>query len=135
MCKLDVQITSSNMLLDEDLYKALNTEQKRLWFTFAPSGLAQVDYRLSRQPGREGKTSLTVDLLDAQAIYQHFPYPLKNLKGKVYVEPGTFELADVVSQYEGRRITLKGHITETGTEHTHRFDAKGRTSGKTKRIL
>jgi hypothetical protein len=112
----DVQITSSNMLLEEDLYKALDTEQKRLWFTFAPSGLAQVDYRLSRQPGREGKTSLTVDLLDAQAIYQHFPYPLKNLKGRVYVEPGTFELADVVSQYEGRRITLKGHITETGTE-------------------
>ena len=112
----DVQITSSNMLLDDDLYKALNTEQKRLWFTFAPSGLAQVDYRLSRQLGREGKTSLTVDLLDAQAIYQHFPYPLKNLRGRVYAEPGTFELADVVSQYEGRCITLNGHITETGTE-------------------
>jgi hypothetical protein len=112
----DVQITSSNMLLDDDLYKALNTEQKRLWFAFAPSGLAQVDYRFTRQPGQEKKTMLTADLLDAQAIYQHFPYPLKNLKGRVYAQPGIFELDDVVSQYEGRCITLNGRITETETE-------------------
>ena len=112
----DIQITSSNMLLDDDLYKALNTEQKRLWFVFTPTGLAGINYRLTRQPDQDRKTSLTIDLLDAQAIYQHFPYPLKNLTGKVYVEPGTLELAQVVSQYDGRRITLNGQITGTETE-------------------
>ena len=112
----DIQITSSNMLLDDDLYKALNTEQKRLWFTFTPSGLARIHYSLTRPPNQEKKTMLTVDLIDAEAIYQHFPYPLKNLSGMVYVEPGTLELTQVVSQYEGRSITLNGKITEAETE-------------------
>jgi len=111
-----IQITSSNMLLDDDLYKALNTEQKRLWFVFTPTGLAGINYRLTRQPDQDRKTSLTIDLLDAQAIYQHFPYPLKNLTGTVYIEPGTLKLDQVVSQYDGRSITLDGEITETETE-------------------
>lgn len=112
----DIEITSSNMLLDDDLYKALNTEQKRLWFTFAPTGLARIHYKLARQPDQERKTDLIVDLLDAQAVYQHFPYPLKNLTGKVYIEPGTLELDQVVSQYDGRSIILNGKITGTETE-------------------
>jgi len=112
----DVQITSSNMVLDDDLYKALNTEQKRLWFTFAPTGLARIHYKLARRPDGERTTALVVALLDAQAVYQHFPYPLKNLTGNVYIEPGTLELDHVVSQYDGRSITLNGQITGTETE-------------------
>jgi hypothetical protein len=112
----DINITSSNMLLDDDLYRALNTEQKRLWFDFAPTGLAGIHYKLVCRPGGEKKTLLTVDLIDAQAVYQHFPYPLKNLTGTVYVEPGTLELKQVVSQYDGRRITLNGRITGAETD-------------------
>ncbi|HIJ71957.1 MAG TPA: hypothetical protein HPP87_11435 [Planctomycetes bacterium] len=112
----DVQITSSNMLLDDDLHKALNTEQKWLWFPFAPKGLARVNYILNRRPGRERKTALVVELLDAQAVYQHFPYPLKNLTGTVYIEPGSLKLDRVVSRYGGRSITMKGRITHTQTE-------------------
>jgi len=112
----DVQITSSNMLLDDDLHQALNTEQKWLWFPFAPKGLAKVRYILSRRPDQERKTALVVELIDAQAVYQHFPYPLKNLTGTVYIEPGILKLDRVVSRYDGRSITMKGHITHTQTE-------------------
>ncbi|MHC5060024.1 MAG: translocation/assembly module TamB domain-containing protein [Planctomycetota bacterium] len=112
----DIQITSSNMLLDDDLYKALNTEQKRLWFTFTPSGLAGIRYNLTRPPNQEKATVLEVALIDARAIYQHFPYPLKNLTGRVSVKPGNFELTQVVSQYDGRSITLNGRVTDTQTE-------------------
>jgi len=112
----DVQIASSNMLLDDDLHKALNTEQKWLWFPFAPKGLARVHYKMTRRPDQERKTALVVDLLDAQAVYQHFPYPLKNLTGKVYIEPGILKLDRLISRYDGRSITMKGKITQTQTE-------------------
>lgn len=109
----DINIVSENMLLDDDLYRALNTEQKRLWFVFAPSGLSKIDYRFLKHPGKAKDIKLRIDLVDAQAVYQHFPYPLRNLTGTVYIDPNTVILENVSSAYQGRRITLNGTVTET----------------------
>jgi hypothetical protein len=118
----DIGITSPNMLLagdgdgGSDLWMALTKAQKRLWWIFTPTGRARINYKLTRSPGGERKATATVDLLGAQAVYQHFPYPLNNLTGRVYVEPDRLTLTNVISQYEGRRIMLSGHVTETTGE-------------------
>ena len=112
----DIQITSTNMKFDDDLYRALKTRHKKLWFIFTPSGLARTHQRFSRSAGQERKSILTVDLVDVQAIYQHFPYPLKNLTGRVTFEPGRLVLDNVVSEYDDRRISLDGKVTETESD-------------------
>ena len=112
----DMTITSPNMSLDDDLYKALNTKQQLLWFTFTPGGTAKIDYRIWRKPGEKKRSYMTVDLIDAKAVYQHFPYPLKNLKGNVIIEPDKFTIKNLLADHEGSQIVLKGSVTETNTE-------------------
>lgn len=112
----DMTITSPNMSLDDGLYKALNTKQQLLWFTFTPAGTAKINYRIWRKPGEEKQSYLTIDLVDAQAVYQHFPYQLKNLKGNVVIEPGKITINKLLADYEGSQIVLNGSVTEINTE-------------------
>ena len=111
-----INIKSSNMTLDEDLYNALNPKQKKLWSDFSLSGLAAIDYTFSRQSQTEKKNVLKVDLLNAQATYKNFPYPLKNLAGDLLFEGDNIAVSDLVSRYDGRTITLNGKVTERSTD-------------------
>jgi hypothetical protein len=104
------------MALDDDLYNALSTEQKKLWSAFSPSGLVAINYSTSRQPRRNRKSILAVELLGGEAQYRHFPYPLKNLAGKLFFEHDSITILDVVSQLNpaGKmpdKITLNGKVT------------------------
>jgi hypothetical protein len=112
----DVRITSENMQFDDDLYRALNTKQKELWFAFTPSGSGRIVQQLSKRPGQAKTANLVVNLDGASAVYQHFPYQLNNLTGKVIAEPGVIEFVNVVSAYDGKKITLNGRVTETKSE-------------------
>ncbi len=111
-----IRITSNNMALDNDLYRALSTKQKKLWSAFSPRGLAAIDYRTEKQPQTDRKKTLTVELLGAEAVYQRFPYPLKNLTGTLLFDYNGVTLSDMVSKYDGREITLNGKVTNTGTD-------------------
>jgi len=108
--KYQIQITSDNMALDGDLYEALSTKQKRFWSVFSPSGLAAIDYRRDRS-GAEKKWSLAVELLDVEAAYRRFPYPLKNLAGNLFFDSNSITISDVVSQVSERKIAIDGRVT------------------------
>lgn len=112
----DIQITSANMKFDDDLYRALSTRRKHLWFIFTPSGVARIHQRFSRSPGSNRKSILIVDLVDVDAVYQHFPYPLKNLTGTVTFERDQLVIKEVVSEYQGREIRMKGTVTKTESD-------------------
>jgi len=112
----DIQITSGNMALDGDLYNALSTGDKKRWSAFSPAGLAAIDYRFSRQSQTDKESSLAVKLLDVEAAYQQFPYPLKNLTGSLLFAQDSVTISDVISQYDRRKITLNGKVTGCGTD-------------------
>ncbi len=112
----EIQITSSNMLLDNDLYEALTTKQKRLWFAFAPTGRAKINYRFIRSPDQKKKRTLDIHPVNAQVVYEHFPYPLRNLTGQVHVDNGIIQLLNLVSDYDNRKIILNGRIINIDSE-------------------
>ncbi len=112
-----LRVTSDNMLLDQDLYKALSDKQKALWFTFSPHGPARIDYRYQAEGNRSPDTRLEVGLNGTRAVYQHFPYPLKELIGRVSIEKDQFILDEVISKYDGRTIVLRGRITGIDSDH------------------
>jgi hypothetical protein len=111
--KYQVQITSDNLALDNDLYNALSATQKESWSAFSPTGFAAVDYRLSRRSQTDKEKKLTVELRDAEAIYRHFPYPLKNLTGRLFFDRGNIIFSDVVSMVNECEITLNGEVVTT----------------------
>ena len=108
--KYDLQITSDNMLLDKDLYNAINREEQKFWSEFSPSGVAATSYSRVRQSPTDERSVLTVQLLDVEGRYAGFGYPLKNTTGKLVVADNNMILSDVVSQWGGRRITINGKV-------------------------
>ncbi|MBN1124953.1 MAG: hypothetical protein JXA82_08095 [Sedimentisphaerales bacterium] len=112
-----LRMVSENMRLDEDLYKALNDRQKSLWYIFSPTGRARIDYCLQQMPGEDAYGKVDVELLDVDAVFQHFPYPLTHLTGLLILDPNRVELRDVVSRKEDRAIHLNGAVTEIKSEN------------------
>jgi len=115
-----IQIASDNMALDDDLYNALSAKQKDFWTAFSPSGLAAIDYRL-RQSGSSAEQTvkektLEVELRGAEAVYWKFPYPLKNLTGKLLFGRDDIIASNVVSEVDGGKITFNGKVAERNTD-------------------
>ncbi len=111
--KYEIRMTSDNMVLDNDLYDALSEKQKEFWSAFSPAGQVAIDYRLSRTPA-DKKKSLVVELLGTEATYRHFPYPLKNLAGKLFFDRDGITFSDVVSQVNERKIVVNGKAITAG---------------------
>ena len=109
-----IRITSDKMPLDDDLYKALNTEQKKFWDYFSPVGQAAVDLQLSRQSPTEKQMNLSLELLDIEAVYCNFPYPLKNMTGNVSFTHDNVIFSDVVSHENEHKVVLNGRIETDG---------------------
>ncbi|MCJ7778141.1 MAG: hypothetical protein MUP16_07505, partial [Sedimentisphaerales bacterium] len=114
--KYQIQLASDNMVLDNDLYEALSATQKKSWSVFSPSGLAAIDYRLSRRSQTNEKETLVVKLLGVEAAYRHFPYPLKNLSGRLVFTRDSITASDVISDVNGCKITLNGKISAWSTD-------------------
>ena len=53
-----MQTTSDNMALDDDLYSALNENYKKLWGDFTPTGTAAINYSLSKKKEAKKKKAL-----------------------------------------------------------------------------
>jgi hypothetical protein len=108
--KYQVRITSDNIALDNDLSSVLYTKQKELWSAFSPNGFAAIDYQLNRRSQMDEERKLTVELRGAEAVYRRFPYPLKNLTGRLLFEHGNVIFSDVVSQVNECKITINGEV-------------------------
>ena len=119
-----LQITSENMALDRDLYEALNKKKQRFWSAFEPNGVVAINYTHSRlrtkgeqsavpatvKPEGKALTAIRVELLDINARYERFGYPLRNTKGVLFFDADSVAFSDVVSQWEGRKIKINGRV-------------------------
>jgi hypothetical protein len=109
-CKYHLQITSEDMLLDKDLYGALNKKEQNFWSAFSPSGVVAINYSRSRLSATEKDSALAVQLLDVNAQYGGFGYPLKQTKGLLFFGTDSVVFSDVISEWDGRRIEINGNI-------------------------
>ena len=114
--KSTIRITSQNMALDKDLYDALDPTQKQLWTDFTPNGFAAINYTFSQSPQAGKMYALSVELLKAEAKYTQFPYPLKNLTGRLLFDHNSIDVRDLVSRVDERKIAISGEVTDANTD-------------------
>ena len=62
-----------------------------------------------------------MQLLDVEGKYAEFGYPLKNTSGMLFFGTDNVGFSDVVSQWEGRKITINGKANIGGGEQP-RYD-------------
>ncbi len=120
--KYGIRITSDNMPLDNDLYDVLTTKQKEFWSAFSPTGLAGIDFQLSRQTQTGKEMKLAVELHGAEAVYRNFPYQLQNLTGRLSFNRNKVIFSDVTSRVSQRKITLNGEIETRGDDKPAMYD-------------
>ena len=113
--RYNIRIISDNIPLDNDLYEALSSKQKEFWNCFSPVGYGAIDLQMDRRSQTDKQTNLILELLDAEAEYCKFPYPLKNLTGKISFSRDEIVFSNLVSRYDDRTIALNGGITTGGT--------------------
>jgi len=116
----DIRMTSDNMILDDDLYDALSEKQKKFWSLFSPAGSVAIDLRRLRRSSTDREKTLVVELDGTDAVYRHFPYPLKNLTGRLLFNSGEIIFSDIVSQVNDRKITINGKAITAGVDATLR---------------
>jgi len=110
---IDFRVSSQDMRFDKDLYQSLSERVKKAWYDFTPEGLTKVDYHYWKTPDGEEEKTLTLELKNASATYKHFPYPLKNLTGKVVLEPQQLLIEDVLASYDnGGQIEVDGRVLQ-----------------------
>lgn len=112
--KYDIHVTSEDMVLDEDMYRALNEGRRKMWDMLSPCGLTAVDYHVMRSGPTDKTRTLTLDLGGVQAKYRDFPYPLEDLTGRVIIAGASTRFEDVVSKRADRRIVINGDIETVG---------------------
>ena len=111
--EIDFRVTSQDMRFDEDLYQSLSEKVKKAWYDFTPEGLAEIDYHYWQTPNREEGKELTLELRDMSANYKHFPYPLKNLTGRVVLRPRQLLIEDILASYDnGGQIKVVGRVLQ-----------------------
>ena len=118
----EIKISSGNMALDDDLYNALNQEHKWLWSSFSPKGLAAIDFSPSKKPHQKKIKTLTIELLNAEAKYEKFAHPLKNLTGKLVFSNDGISVLDVVSDINGQKIKFNGLVVPSNESEQISYD-------------
>ncbi len=112
----EVNIASDNMLLEDDLYKALNEKQQKSWSSFSPVGNVSIDLKMERNNEIGKETNLKIGLLDVDAKYSNFSYPLKNLSGTLDFGPDKIIVQNAFSRDGDIEIEINGEIVKKQSE-------------------
>ena len=114
-------LTSPNLKLDNDLYKALKPQHQKAWVMFTPQGSVELDYLHTRQPDNTKDVTIDLSLKDVSVKYSYFPYLIKNLNGKLILTSDHVQLKDITSIDKTRKLQVSGNIYEADTT-TPRID-------------
>ncbi|MBN2589227.1 MAG: hypothetical protein JXA96_05165 [Sedimentisphaerales bacterium] len=105
-----VDILSDELPLNDDLFEALNANQQKFWSSFSPAGNVSIDLQIERNDEIGRETYLEIELLDVDAKYDNFPYPLKNLSGELIFSSDKIVVRDAFSRDGDIEIKLDGEI-------------------------
>jgi hypothetical protein len=108
--KYQINITSDSILLDKDVYSALNPSEKKIWDDFSPTGTVSINYALAKESATKKAGILKVTAKNCQAVWNRLAYPLKNVTGNLAFKQDQAELSQLVSINGTEKITIDGKI-------------------------
>lgn len=111
-----VQMEGSNLPMDKRLYDAANEQGKRTMRVLDLSGKANFWARIERKtPGTEPTKNYVLNLCDASICLESFPYPLKNIRGRVERLPDdSWKFTDLQAANGSSLVTALGWMVKYG---------------------
>jgi len=109
---VELQIHAAELALDEKLFRALPQKYRAIWTTFSPSGLVNCQVTLSRCAGAEKpwRRRIAAQLLNAEAVYKSFPYPLHRVTGRLQIDGDDLRIESLQAGNGAAKVSLEGRI-------------------------
>lgn len=122
-----LSITGKDIEIEKRMIEALEEKPRQVIASLNPSGRINVDWRIERPAiGAAPQTRLAMELVDVRINYDHFPYPVRRIRGMVRAEGNQWAFQNLEST--GRpTIRFDGALRPApeGTELALRITADG----------
>ncbi|WP_165066323.1 AsmA family protein [Paludisphaera rhizosphaerae] len=112
---LKLQISATDLDLDQRLREKTPPQFDELWDVFKPVGRVDVLADVSRSGSGPVALAASVNLRGVSALYRHFKYPLKNLTGKLVLQ-GRRLTVDVKGPVGDKPARLMGTVDNPGPD-------------------
>lgn len=110
--QLRMTFAADDLHFDRSLYEALSDELRSQWYEINPEGSCHVDGTLVWTPGKgKPRIDLEAELLDTAVALRTFPYPIRNITGKVKVTPGRITISEFRGRHDETRMRSEVVIT------------------------
>ncbi|MDK1030472.1 MAG: hypothetical protein QGD94_00520, partial [Planctomycetia bacterium] len=106
----DISLTGTDVQLKDDLHNALTGQAHHAWTALAPKGVADITARLTQEAGKDStlQQKILIKARDASAMFDGFPYPVKDLNGEITVESGLVKFEKLTCRNGGARLIISG---------------------------
>jgi len=103
-----IYVIADGLTLDATLRAALNDELQKVWDSFSPSGRADAFCIIDMSEPASPVRTVRLDLDHASARLNAFPYPVKNLTGKIIFEQDIITLENISGQAGNGTFRISG---------------------------
>jgi hypothetical protein len=111
-----IDISSSDVPLDDTLAAALQPEHRKLARAFDPHGLADFVVNIRRAQGAARFANrYLINFHHSTARYAVFPYPVEEISGTLDILPDHWEFRDFRGRHKGAEVYARGRSEPTPT--------------------
>jgi hypothetical protein len=120
---VQLDVHAESLPVDGVVKKALHPDVRKVIDQFNPSGLVRVHAQVFREPGkhpevgREGLVEINVDIdlsERCEITWEGLPYPIRNLKGRLHVEPNKWTFQNMSGSNGLATILASGSVETLG---------------------
>lgn len=111
-----IEVRGDNLRLDEKLFLALDPRPREVVRSLHPRGTFNLSMRCEHgaEPSRQVHKHLVLTLNRCSLKYDHFPYPLDNIRGTIEMTDGLWEFKEnLEGTNDTGRITCEGRLVPT----------------------
>jgi hypothetical protein len=108
-------ISGQKLHIDPELIAALDPDTKQVTQAFQPRGLFDLFVEYSRPQGGDDWQVITlIDVFDGFVRYQHFPYPLSNISGRIEQRDDHWIFKRLVGSNGSGQVSCNGAMRPQG---------------------
>ncbi|MDD5459508.1 MAG: hypothetical protein PHF37_08970 [Phycisphaerae bacterium] len=125
----ELRAQSDNLVFDDDVKGALKPKIRSVWGMFSPAGVGRVDYIIMRRNNGERDFSVVIEPLRAWGAYSGFPYPLRNVYGRIEFSRDRVQISDITATTSSSRISINGNVSGISTKPIYDVRIKAENIG------
>lgn len=124
-----LEVTGTDVPLDEDLAAALPEEQRAIYNEYHLSGRADMAFAIAS--GKDTAWQVThrgeIELKNVGLVFEAFPFPIEGIQGRIELAPDTFLIKDLRGTNAEAALSATGNVARRGESYAVDLTIRGRS--------